>query len=74
MALNTVIAAYYYMNIAKTMWFDPVPAGDMTPARVPAGLTAAIVLTGVATIVLGVFPGLITDISNFAPDISALGR
>ncbi len=74
MALNTVIAAYYYMNVAKTMWFDPVPDGDVTPARVPAGLTAAIVLAGVATLVLGVFPGLITDISNFAPDITALGR
>lgn len=74
MALNTVIAAYYYLNVAKTMWFDPVPDGDTTPARVPPGLTGAIVLAGVATIVLGVFPGLVSDISNFAPGIAALGN
>ena len=64
MAVNTVIAAYYYLNVAKTMWFDPAPDGDVTPVKVPAGLTGAIVLAGVATIVLGVFPGLITDISQ----------
>ncbi len=74
MAVNTVIAAYYYLNVAKTMWFDPVPDGDVTPVKVPAGLTGAIVLAGVATIVLGVFPGLVTDISNFAPGIAALGN
>ena len=47
-------------------------------AREKAALVAsrhpgAIVLAGVATIVLGVFPGLVTDISNFAPGIAALG-
>jgi NADH-quinone oxidoreductase subunit N len=74
MALNTVVAAYYYLNVAKTMWFDPVPDGDTTPVKVPAGLTGAILLAGVATIVLGVLPGLVTDIANFAPGVAALGR
>ena len=74
MALNTVIAAYYYLNIAKTMWFDPVPDGDATPVKIPAGLTGAIVLAAVATLVLGVFPGLVSDISNFAPAAAALGN
>lgn len=67
MAVNTVIAAYYYLNIAKTMWFDPVPDGDTTPVRVPPGLVGAVVLTGAATLVLGVLPGLVTDISSFSP-------
>jgi NADH-quinone oxidoreductase subunit N len=73
MAVNTVVAAYYYLNVAKTMWFDPAPDGDVAPVKVPAGIIGAIVLAGVATIVLGVFPGLITDISNFAPGLAALG-
>ena len=67
MALNTVIAAYYYLNVAKTMWFEPAPDGDVTPVKVPAGLTAAVVISLAATIVFGVLPGLLTDISSFGP-------
>lgn len=74
MALNTVVAAYYYLNVAKTMWFDPVPDGDSTPVKIPVGLTGAIALAVVATLVLGIFPGLVTDISNFAPGMAALGN
>ncbi len=73
MAVNTVIAAYYYLNVAKTMWFDPAPDGDVTPVKIPAGLTAAIGLAVVATIVFGVLPGLLTDISSFGPAVAALG-
>ncbi len=73
MALNTVVAAFYYMNVARAMWFDPAPDGDVTPVRVPAGLMAAIVISGAATIILGFFPGLVTDISNFAPSLASLG-
>lgn len=71
MAVNTVIAAYYYLNVAKAMWFDPVPDGDTTPVRVPLGLTGAVVISAVATVLFGVLPGLLTDISNFAPPVAA---
>ena len=67
MAVNTVIAAYYYLNVAKTMWFDPAPDGDVTPVKVPAGLTAAMVLAIGATMLFGVLPGLLSDISSFGP-------
>ena len=67
MAVNTVIAAYYYLNVAKTMWFDPAPDGDVTPIKVPAGLTAAMVLAIGATMLFGVLPGLLSDISSFGP-------
>ena len=73
MAVNTVIAAYYYLNVAKTMWFDPAPDGDTSPAVVPPGLTGAIGLAVIATLVFGVLPGLLTDISSFAPSVVAFG-
>ena len=67
MAVNTAVAAYYYLKVARAMWFDEVPDGDVTPARVPAGLTGAIALTLVATLVFGVLPGLLSDVTSFTP-------
>lgn len=61
MAINTVIAAAYYLRVAKTMWIDPVPDGDRTPAKLPASLQAALVITVTATLLFGVLPGLLTD-------------
>jgi NADH-quinone oxidoreductase subunit N len=73
MAVNTVIAAYYYLNVAKSMWFDEAPDGDVTPVKVPVGLLGAMGIAVVATVLFGVLPGLLTDISNFAPVPAALG-
>jgi len=70
-ALNTVIGAYYYLNVAKAMWFDPVPDGDTTKVRIPPGLTGAIVIAAIVTLVLGVVPNLVTDVTSFAPGASA---
>ena len=63
-AVNSVIAFAYYGRLMKIMWFDEVPDGDMTPIRVPASLTAALVLTGAVTLVLGVLPGLLTHFTD----------
>jgi NADH-quinone oxidoreductase subunit N len=60
-AINTAIAAAYYLKIAKTMWFDPVPDGDLAPVQVPFSLRSALAITVVATIVFGVLPGLLTN-------------
>jgi NADH-quinone oxidoreductase subunit N len=73
MAVNTVIAAYYYLNVAKSMWFDEAPAGDVTPVKIPVGLLGAMGIAVVATVLFGVLPGLLTDISNFGPIPAALG-
>lgn len=74
MALNTAIAAFYYLKVARVMWFDEVPEGVARPStpRVPPSLTAAIGLSVVVTLVLGVLPGLISDVTTFGP--LALGR
>ena len=58
-AVNAVIATAYYITVMREMWMKPVPDGDTTPVKVPASLKAAIGICGVATLVLGVLPGLV---------------
>ncbi len=53
LAVNSVVAAYYYLNIAKQMWFMPSPDGDTSPIVLPAPLQAAIGITLVLTLLLG---------------------
>jgi NADH-quinone oxidoreductase subunit N len=57
-AVNAVIATAYYVTIMREMWMKPAPDGDVTPVRVPGSLKAALAITGVATLVLGVLPGV----------------
>ena len=52
--VNSVIALYYYANIAKEMWMKPTPDGDHTPIRVPFSLVAALTISVVVTIAFGV--------------------
>ena len=72
-AVNTAVAAYYYLNIAKTMWFDDAPDGDESPVKIAPAIRTALVITIVATIVFGTLPGLISDAAQHGPVI-ALGR
>ncbi|MEZ5343645.1 MAG: NADH-quinone oxidoreductase subunit N [Acidimicrobiales bacterium] len=38
LAVNSVVAAFYYLNIAKQMWFMPAPDGDTSAIVVPPPL------------------------------------
>ena len=65
--VNSVIALYYYANVAKVMWMDPAPDGDTSPIRVTPSLRFALVLTAGATLVMGVLPGVVLrfgDLTN----------
>ncbi len=64
-AVNSVIAAFYYLNIAKQMWFLPEPNEDHTPIGFPAPLAIALGITVIATIVFGILPGITGDLSDF---------
>ena len=72
-AVNAVIATAYYMSVMREMWMKPAPDGDVTPIRVHGSVQAALVICGVATLVLGVLPGLIakvgaiTDLAGVLP-------
>ena len=59
-AVNSVIAFYYYARVVKSIWLDGVPAiamGDR--ADTPAGsLRLALVIAGVLTVLVGIYPTL----------------
>jgi NADH-quinone oxidoreductase subunit N len=55
-AVNAVIAIFYYANVARLMWMSPVPDGDRTAIRVPAPLTAALGLTAIVVVAIGIYP------------------
>ena len=65
MAVNTAIAAFYYLQVAKSMFFDDQPA-DVEPktSKLPFALTAAVAITLIATIVTGVQPDLLDDATS----------
>jgi NADH-quinone oxidoreductase subunit N len=65
-AVNAVIALFYYAQIARLMWMSPVPDGDRTAIRVPAPLSAALGLTVLAVVVIGVYPQLFARLGDAA--------
>jgi NADH-quinone oxidoreductase subunit N len=68
-AVNSVIALFYYASVAREAWMAPVPDDDRTPVRVPATLGAALAITVIATVVVGVLPQLVGrfgDLATFA--------
>ena len=70
-ALNSVIALYYYARIASYMWVETPPQDidSSSPIKVPTSVSAALALTGAATLAFGVAPqwvGHFTDVSLLA--------
>jgi NADH-quinone oxidoreductase subunit N len=65
-AVNAVIALFYYASIPRLMWMNPVPDGDRTPIRVPASLQAALGLTVVVVVVIGIYPQLFARLGDVA--------
>ena len=65
-AVNSVIALYYYANVAREMWMKPVHEDDRTPIVVPFAIQAAIGVTIVATFAYGV-SDLATRLGDQAP-------
>lgn len=51
----SLIGAFYYLRIVKTMWFDE--AVDTTAISVPLDMRVALSVNGVAIVALGLMPG-----------------
>jgi len=73
-ALNTVIAAAYYVTVMREIWMKPVPDGDTTEIRTPSSVQAALIITCAVTIVLGVLPDLVGRFGDLSDLTGALGR
>ncbi len=69
--VNSVIALYYYANIARQMWFEPVPDDDRTPIQVPTALVVALTITVAATFLFGILPGTVGHFGDAAVDLLA---
>lgn len=71
-AVNSVIALYYYGRIASRMWVEE--AEDLAPVSVPPALTVALGLTAIVTVAVGVSPqfvGHFTDVSLLASSLGS---
>src|SRR4029077_18847752 len=58
-AVNTGIAAAYYLRVMREMWMNEPPDGDMTPIVTPPAINAALAITTAGMLVLGVLQGLV---------------
>ena len=72
--LNSAVAFGYYGKILREMWMKPVPDGDTTPLTVYSSLSVALVITSVATLVLGTFPGIVLHFGDIAGLAGAIGK
>ncbi len=63
--VNSVIAAFYYLNVVRTMWFRPAPEAA-EPIKVPAALATSMALCAGMVLVVGVYPQLFAHIGDLA--------
>ncbi len=62
--VNSVISLYYYMNIARLMYFDK-REGLRLPT-VPPAVRLTLLLTGVGTVLVFLFPNWLVDMAQMA--------
>jgi len=53
--LTSAIAAFYYLNVVRTMFFEPADEGAR-PLSVPVGLKYGLAITAVGIVVIGLYP------------------
>ena len=54
--LLSVIGAFYYLRVVKTMYFEAPPEGS-APVSAPADVNALLAFNGAAVLGLGLLPG-----------------
>jgi len=68
-AVNTVIAAGYYMRVLRQVWMAPAPDGDTSPIVTPQPVALALGITAGGTLLLGILPGLVLRFADL-PDLT----
>jgi NADH-quinone oxidoreductase subunit N len=63
--LNSFVSVYYYLRVIKTSFFDDV-TGAPSPVTASPAIHAAIVITAIGTLLLGLFPGQLLEFSRAA--------
>ena len=71
--VNSVVAFGYYGGILREMWMRPVPDGDSSPVPIHSSLIVALAITGSATLLLGVLPGIVIHFGDLAGLAGAFG-
>jgi NADH-quinone oxidoreductase subunit N len=51
----SLVGAFYYLRVIKTMWFDP--AAERQALQAPWDVKALLSVNGVAVLLLGILPG-----------------
>jgi NADH-quinone oxidoreductase subunit N len=54
--LNSAISVFYYLRLLVLMYMRE-PAEELPPLRIPVGIAVTLVITAVATLGAGIFPG-----------------
>jgi NADH-quinone oxidoreductase subunit N len=62
--VNSVVAAFYYLNVVRAMWFKDAADGEDRAVRLPAALGAAIALCTAGVVAVGVYPQLFGRIAD----------
>jgi hypothetical protein len=57
----------------RKIWFKPAPHGDISPIRTPGSIAPALGITGIATMLLGVLPGIAMHFGVIARITGAFG-
>jgi len=61
--LNSAVAAYYYLRVLVVMYMHE-PETTEHPEEIPGGVKLTMWVTAAATLVLGMFPGIVLDLAN----------
>ena len=69
LALGTVASYYYYLKVAWYMWMKPARGGEVTgPVWAPPTMRAALIVSALVIVYLGVFPGGLLESARTAAE------